>query len=276
MNEQKYITPLIYGLNKKYASFYVDLVSVYLSHVGKSYVNFYPMHNKHSNDNNFFCFYHCISDSGVIHLKSGNYTLHKDELLFTNYYDLSYQESLSEDWKFLSCFFHINHLNLPLNKVYQFSFTQNEHQTILSIVKLLQTQDFWNILKANNAFQGLLCDILPQITVQENPSPYAESMQKVLEYIHLHLNEELTVEALANMCSFSKNHFNNIFKQHFGMTPKTYIIKLKMETAATLLTDTNLPIAVIANNLAFYSPAHFTNYFKQYYGKTPFDYRHES
>ena len=98
-------------------------------------------------------------------------------------------------------------------------------------------------------------------------------MKKTARYIRENLTKNLSVEELAQRCFFSKNHFCNVFKEYFKMTPKAFIIKAKLEKACLLLSDTNLPVAEIAAELTFYSPAHFASVFKAHFGITPIEYR---
>ena len=273
MNENKYIQPTIYGLNNTPLKIYIDLVSAYLSHVGKPYSNFSPSFKNFSKENNFFGIYHCFEGEGIIRTKQKDFHLKKDECLFVFYYDMHSIESLTENWRYTSIFFYAEKVTLPCYKIYSCPPFSHERKNILSVIKLLQAENPWSSAKANAIFQMLLCDILSHTSAQDNPSPYADILQSLSDYIHQNLNEPLTVDTLTKFCSFSKTHLNNIFKQYFKMSPKAYITKAKMEKAEKLLTNTNLPIASISDDLAFYSPSHFISCFKKYYKVTPYEYR---
>lgn len=267
---------VIYGLNKTPMELPVNIISAYVSHVGYPYSNFNPTYKYISNENNFFGFYHCLEGDGILHIKNNKYKLKKDDIVFVYYNDIVSLESVSKDWKFISIFFYAEKLNFTLEKIYSIPLLQNEIKNILSIINLLQTESCWNSAKANALFQMFLCDILPKTALLDNPYPYIEIMQFISEYIHKNLNEDLTVVKLAKMCTMSKTNFNNIFKLHFKLTPKMYISKLRMEKAATLLTNTSLPIETISYELAFFSPSHFIATFKKYYNLTPLQYRQKN
>ena len=267
---------VVFGLNKTPLEIYVNIISAYISHVGHPYSNFNPTYRYISNENNFFGLYHCIDGCGVLRTKDKTFNLKKDDIIFVYYNDIVSLSSASADWKFISIFFHAEKLQFTLDKIYSVPLLQNELKNILSIIHLLQTEHTWNSAKANAFFQIFLCDILSKTSLQDNPTPYIETMHALSDYIHKNLNEDLSVTNLAKFCTMSKTCFNNVFKQHFNTTPKLYITKIKMEKAATLLTNTHLSIEIISNDLAFYSPSHFIHAFKRYYNITPLQYRQKN
>ena len=57
------------------------------------------------------------------------------------------------------------------------------------------------------------------------------------------------------------------------MPPSAYISKIRIESAASMLINTNLSIAEIAEKTGFYDTSHLTKTFERTYGISPISYR---
>ena len=51
----------------------------------------------------------------------------------------------------------------------------------------------------------------------------SENMEKILEYIDAHLEEDLTIGQLADEAGYSQYHFMRRFKAHTGMSAGKYL-----------------------------------------------------
>lgn len=72
------------------------------------------------------------------------------------------------------------------------------------------------------------------------------------------------------------NYLSKIFRDSFDMTPKQYLMQLKMSKAAYLLSTMDMPISAIAASLGFDDQLTFSKAFKQYYGSSPSEYRRDN
>jgi AraC family transcriptional regulator len=92
-------------------------------------------------------------------------------------------------------------------------------------------------------------------------------INKVQDYIEIHLYEELTVELLANIASFSSFHFQRIYRQITGESLYSYIKRLRLEKAAFLLAaNSNKTIQNIALSLGYSNQSSFAKAFKNKFG----------
>jgi len=102
-----------------------------------------------------------------------------------------------------------------------------------------------------------------------------ERIHKSLQYIHTHLNQNISITELADLSCVSEDHFIRMFKKQMLQTPVKYINAKKLEKAQLLLLTTDWSIRNIAWELSIDNISYFNKLFKQYVGKTPLEYRKE-
>lgn len=81
---------------------------------------------------------------------------------------------------------------------------------------------------------------------------------------------------LEDLCAFlgiSQRYFEKIFLAKYGVTPKAYLILLKIEKAKELLLNEKLLVREIAEMLGYSDCYHFGKLFKERTGYTPSEYK---
>ena len=265
------INPTLVGINQHPLPS-LEIISAYHTHAGKAH--FRPSPKKYPKElKECFVLYRCVEGEGCVTTTTGEFVLQSSDIVIVRDIEKLSLKTTGEHWRYYSVFFYSQGFSMPVNGIYSVPIAVGEEETLKKIISLLQRADFLSSAKANAMFQTILCDTLLKIDAKNDRSPYAEIMKKTARYIRENLTKNLSVEELAQMCFFSKNHFCNVFKEYFKMTPKAFIIKAKLEKACLLLSDTNLSVAEIAAELTFYSPAHFASVFKSHFNATPIEYR---
>jgi len=82
-----------------------------------------------------------------------------------------------------------------------------------------------------------------------------EALRRVQGHIGDHLQDDLSVERLADMAAMSPRHFARRFRAEVGLTPARYIAHLRLEAARRLLEESRQPVEVVARECGFASPA---------------------
>ncbi len=98
-------------------------------------------------------------------------------------------------------------------------------------------------------------------------------LRHVKNYIHSHLNEELSLRELAKLAQLSPYHFGRLFKQSTGLSPHQFVMRQRIAKGRELLAEEYLSIAEIGDQLGFASQSHFTTVFRNLAGTTPSRYR---
>lgn len=101
----------------------------------------------------------------------------------------------------------------------------------------------------------------------------ADAMQ---QYIQEHLREPITMKELADCTAYSPWHAARIFKEAMGLSPFTYIRKLRLSHAAVALWDEEERILDIALDFVFASHDGFTRAFTKEFGLTPYAYKKQT
>jgi AraC family transcriptional regulator len=114
----------------------------------------------------------------------------------------------------------------------------------------------------------------PQLQSYRGSMPQAR-LRRVLEYMQAHLDQELSLTALAAVAQMSPYYFSRLFKQSTGLSPHQYILQQRITWATRLLVEPQLSVAAIAYRVGFASQAHFTTIFRRWVGTTPRQYRQQ-
>lgn len=88
-------------------------------------------------------------------------------------------------------------------------------------------------------------------------------IDEVCYYIKNHYMEEISLNDLANVAHLNKNYLVRQFKNRFGISPISYLIKIRMEYAKKLLAESNLTVKAIATECGYNNPSFFNYYFKK-------------
>lgn len=100
-----------------------------------------------------------------------------------------------------------------------------------------------------------------------------QPIRDMQDWIMENLNEELSVEILAEKASMSPRNFARVFLRESGITPAKYIEKLRLETARRRLEETRLSLDEISNECGVGSAEALRRLFLRHMKTTPSDYR---
>lgn len=103
---------------------------------------------------------------------------------------------------------------------------------------------------------------------------YRSRINRVMDYIDIHLDQPLELKSIAEIANFSPFHFHRIFTFLIGETPIDYIQRLRIEKAACRLRENmDISISEIADSCGFCTVSLFSRIFKKFFGLTPSQFR---
>ncbi len=98
-------------------------------------------------------------------------------------------------------------------------------------------------------------------------------LQTMMQYIHDHYTEEITLETIAASASISKSGALHIFQSGIHISPVAYLIQYRLAQAAEQLCTTQKSVSSIAEETGFASSGYFCRKFRQHYHMSPNEYR---
>ena len=119
---------------------------------------------------------------------------------------------------------------------------------------------------------NILCYIMPSVQVYAQADKYSP-VQRVIQYIHAHLGEDLNLKQLAAQVYLSPSHLIRLFREETQHSPHEYIVLLRMDRAKYLLKTTTIPIKNIAFEVGYRSEASFSGAFTDRIGISPRKFR---
>lgn len=107
-------------------------------------------------------------------------------------------------------------------------------------------------------------------------SDYVARINRVLDYMEKHLDEELTLEKLSEVAHFSPYHFHRIFRAMMEEPLGRYIQRLRLNRAAVwLCSRPEKSITTIAHDSGFSSSSSFAHAFKSAFGVSARQFREQ-
>jgi AraC family transcriptional regulator len=87
------------------------------------------------------------------------------------------------------------------------------------------------------------------------------------------LTENLPLKNIARLAHLSPFHFHRAFCAVFGETPHAYRTRRRLERAARLLAETDVPVIDVCLDTGFESAGSFSTLFRRRYGASPTEFR---
>lgn len=98
------------------------------------------------------------------------------------------------------------------------------------------------------------------------------AVQRMQDYIELHLEEEITMAELARAAQFSPWHAYRLFRQYTDLTPTEYIRRLRLSKSAMRLKNESCRVTDVAYDLGFGSVDGYQRAFFREFGCNPAEY----
>lgn len=96
--------------------------------------------------------------------------------------------------------------------------------------------------------------------------------ERVREYLHAHVGEDVSLDALSQVAHMSKYHLLRCFRDYFGMTPHQYWQNYRINRAKQAI-ERGMPLADVAFMFGFTDLSYFNRRFKPVFGVTPYQFR---
>ncbi|MDR1956249.1 MAG: helix-turn-helix domain-containing protein [Treponema sp.] len=104
---------------------------------------------------------------------------------------------------------------------------------------------------------------------------HASALRKAERFIWENYTRKVCLQEVADASGLSAPYFSTIFKEEMGENLSSYLNRLRIEKASTLLAETDLSLNEIASTCGFEDQSWFSKIFKSYTGVSPRKYREQ-
>ncbi len=101
----------------------------------------------------------------------------------------------------------------------------------------------------------------------------AKISQQMLDIIHEHLEQDLTLETCAAKLNYHPNYLKTVFRKETGENFSEYVSRHRLQRAKQLLVGTDMKIGDIAERMRYRNAQNFIRYFRKVEQMTPGEYR---
>ena len=98
-------------------------------------------------------------------------------------------------------------------------------------------------------------------------------LKNMIGYIKENYTQKISLEDIAASGAVSRTTCHNIFKEHLGCSPVSFLIEYRIRQSLYMLQDRNFTITEISQNCGFASSCYYTETFKKIMGCTPKQWR---
>ena len=170
----------------------------------------------------------------------------------------------------------LNHMGFsPENLVISVENISPIRECIDKIMKLHKIT-FSNELRRTSELLNIFSYIIENSAItSESQYEYPKSTyaQAAMQYMVNNYHKRLKVADIANYIGVDRSYLSKSFREEYHVSPKEYLIRLRVEQASVLLRTTDKTISVIASEVGYYDPLAFCKVFKQQTGYNPTEYR---
>lgn len=145
----------------------------------------------------------------------------------------------------------------------------------LALKAELESDGLGGRLYVESMANALIIHLLRQYSTQEKNIPTyqgglpQQKLKEVTDYIHDHLEQNISLNELAVTVQLSPHHFCRLFKQSTGLSPHQYVILSRVERAKQLLLQGEMALVEVAVACGFSHQSHLNRHFKRLLGITP-------
>ena len=133
-----------------------------------------------------------------------------------------------------------------------------------------------SLLKGTNKYDAavLIYRTLMDALSQSSTAEYENfGINKAINFIYDYYKEDISIDDICLEIGLSKYHFIRKFKDLVGVSPKQFILELRVKKASDLLVTSKIPLSEIAIKCGFKTTKNLYYSFEKIYGISPKEYQ---
>ena len=101
-------------------------------------------------------------------------------------------------------------------------------------------------------------------------------LRRVRELVHAKIEDELSLDEMAQSVGLSTAHFSHMFRKSTGESPHRFVLRQRIDRAKAMLRTAEVRVLDVAVACGFKTQQHFARVFRRVCGASPTEYRQES
>ncbi|CAM4455937.1 AraC family transcriptional regulator [Paenibacillus tarimensis] len=238
----------------------------------------------------FYLLHHILSGRGTFTVQGNQYPLHAGHSFLIEPEQLvQYAADEDEPWRYRwvafagsRCSELVSSVGLANGRLVVDS---QDNRRIASYIKRIRhtfrSRGPFAHLQAQGLLQLILAELGEALRLPDDQPDYAGEegsalVQQVIRYLSTQYAEPVSIERMAETIGFNRAYLSRAFKRHTGMSPVTFLLRLRIDKARRLLRERQeLTVEQIAASVGFQDPLYFSKQFRRIYGQPPTSYREE-
>jgi AraC family transcriptional regulator len=103
----------------------------------------------------------------------------------------------------------------------------------------------------------------------------AARLRRIKELVHAKMENDLSLDEMAQSAGLSTAHFARMFRKSTGETPHQFVLRLRVERAKAMLRASDVRVLDVALACGFKTPQHFAQVFRDACRVSPTEYRQD-
>ncbi|MBU3182997.1 helix-turn-helix domain-containing protein [Clostridium psychrophilum] len=160
--------------------------------------------------------------------------------------------------------------------------SSDKYQDLVYIVKLIISELTFCSNSYHSVIKGLTWAFLKSIgrliKVEDTTSVHSQHFDilkviPAINYISKNYMNKIQIDYLASLCNTSLTSFRRHFRTALKVSPLEYMVTLRIQTASSLLENTDYSVLDIALKVGYNSLSSFNRHFKRLKGVAPLEWR---
>ena len=120
---------------------------------------------------------------------------------------------------------------------------------------------------------SLLYEFMALLICQNQPDPCEDYVLKAAQFMKHHYSHPISVCSIAEKLHINAAYFSRVFTKEMGISPKQYLMTLRLDCAKELLKNSTISIGEVAYSSGFSDRLYFSKLFCKKTGMSPRQYR---
>ena len=143
----------------------------------------------------------------------------------------------------------------------------------MNVASMMSSFDLTSRMKCIREVYDILLEAISLHEKQYSSPALRMKLSHTKQYIECNYQSDHSTESLAKIAGLSPSYFRNSFKSAYGISPTSYVHKVRIEKAKKLLSDSHTKISHIATDVGYQDIYDFSRTFKRFEGISPINYR---